>query len=159
MSKRKWNSIVQVRKTAICAVYLRIKWEIVFPGIWRLFGHSCKHFFYKLPAMSNDLTEQPLLSELLWTSLFIQRMMSLLLQGQNIEMMVILIMLKARKVDKVMNGWKMRSMSKKIARGRSECVQRTGIVSEILFLFLMFCPANSHASPVVISEQQHCWLR
>ncbi len=45
--------------------------------------------------MSNDLTELPLLSELLWTSLFIQRMMSLLLQGQNIEMM---------KVDKVMNG-------------------------------------------------------
>ena len=38
-----------------------------------------------------------------------------------------------------MNGWqsnewmKMRSMTKKIARGRSECVQRTGIVSEIFF--------------------------
>ncbi len=46
--------------------------------------------------MSNDLTELPLLSELLWTSLFIQRMMSLLLQGQHIEMMV--------KVDNVMNG-------------------------------------------------------
>ncbi len=53
--------------------------------------------------MSNDLTELPLLSELLWI-LFIQRLMSLLLQGQNtIEMTVILIMLKARKVDKVMN--------------------------------------------------------
>ncbi len=58
-------------------------------------------FFYKLPAMSNDLSELPLPSELL---LFIQRMMSLLLQGQNIiEMMVILIMLKARKFDKVMD--------------------------------------------------------
>ncbi len=51
--------------------------------------------------MSNDLSELPLPSELL---LFIQRMMSLLLQGQNIiEMMVILIMLKARKFDKVMD--------------------------------------------------------
>ena len=56
--------------------------------------------------MSNDLTELPLLSELLWTSLFIQRMMSLLLQGQNIAMMVILIMLKARKVDKVFEWMK-----------------------------------------------------
>ncbi len=74
-----------------------------------------------------------MLSELLWTSLFIQRMMSLLLQGQNIEMMVILIMLKARKADKVMNGRKMKSLSKKIARGKSECVQRIGTVSEIFF--------------------------
>ncbi len=53
--------------------------------------------------MSNDLTELPCCSELLWTYLFIQMMMSLFLQGQNIEMMVLLIMLKARKVDKVMN--------------------------------------------------------
>ncbi len=58
------------------------------------------NLFYKLPAMSNDLTELPLVSELLWTSLFIQRMMSLLLQGQNIEMMVILIMLKAKRLTK-----------------------------------------------------------
>ncbi len=61
--------------------------------------------------------------------------MSLLLQGLNIEMMVILIMLKAwRKVDKVLNGWKRKSMSKNVAREKSECVQRTGIVSKI-FLY------------------------
>ncbi len=55
----------------------------------------------------------------------------------------------------------MGSMSKKIARGRSECVQRTGIVSKIFFYpsLMFFCPAISHASPGVISEQQHCWLR
>ncbi len=32
----------------------------------------------------------------------------------------------------MMNGCKTKSMSKNRARGRSECVQRTGIVSEIL---------------------------
>ncbi len=90
-------------------------------------------------------------SELLWPSLFIQMMMSLLLQGENIEMMVLLIMLKARKVNKVMNGWKMRSMSKKIDKGRCECVQRTGIVSEVFFY--SWCSfAQLSVTPLLISS-------
>ncbi len=35
----------------------------------------------------------------------------------------------------------MRSMSKKIARGKSECVQRTGIVSKYSFILDVLLPS------------------
>ncbi len=43
-------------------------------------------------------------------------------------------------------------MSKNVARGRSECVQRTGIVSKVFLMF--FCPAIAQlpVTPLLVSS-------